>query len=155
MDLKGIFRTKIGPDLLEPVSVQRNISITGGAGFIGSHVVRRFVTKYPQYRIINLDVLTYAGNLENLRDVEKARNYTFVKADIRDMDAVRKVFEEPRDRWRDGYISLRKATWTAASATPWPSLERACNRHGHHAQCSSGSMERCFRRQALLPREHG
>ncbi len=72
---------------------QRNILITGGAGFIGSHVVRRFVTKYPQYRIINLDALTYAGNLENLRDVEKAANYTFVKADICDADAVGKVFK--------------------------------------------------------------
>lgn len=68
--------------------------ITGGAGFIGSHVVRLFVNKYPDYRILNLDVLTYAGNLENLRDVEKAPNYTFVKADIRDPDAVKKVFAE-------------------------------------------------------------
>jgi len=76
------------------VTTQRNLLITGGAGFIGSHVVRRFVTKYPQYNIINLDVLTYAGNLENLRDVEKAANYTFVKADIRDADALNKVFNE-------------------------------------------------------------
>ena len=67
---------------------ERNILITGGAGFIGSHVVRRFVTKYPQYRIINLDALTYAGNLENLRDIEDAPNYTFVKADICDAEAV-------------------------------------------------------------------
>ena len=72
----------------------RNILITGGAGFIGSHVVRRFVTKYPQYRIVNLDALTYAGNLENLRDVENAPNYTFVKADIRDAEALRKVFAD-------------------------------------------------------------
>jgi len=72
----------------------RSILITGGAGFIGSHVVRRFVTKYPQYRIINLDVLTYAGNLENLRDIENAPNYTFVKADICDAEAVAKVFKE-------------------------------------------------------------
>jgi dTDP-glucose 4,6-dehydratase len=74
--------------------MQRNLLITGGAGFIGSHVVRRLVTKYPQYRIINLDALTYAGNLENLRDVEHAPNYTFVKADICDADAVAKVFSE-------------------------------------------------------------
>jgi dTDP-glucose 4,6-dehydratase len=60
----------------------KNILITGGAGFIGSHVVRRFVNRYPHYNIINFDVLTYAGNLENLRDVEKAKNYTFVKGDI-------------------------------------------------------------------------
>ena len=72
----------------------RNILITGGAGFIGSHVVRRFVTKYPHYHIVNLDALTYAGNLENLRDVENAPNYTFVKADIRDAEAVRKVFTD-------------------------------------------------------------
>lgn len=74
--------------------MQRNILITGGAGFIGSHVVRRFVTKYPQYRIINLDVLTYAGNLENLRDIESAPNYVFVKADICDAEAMAKVFSE-------------------------------------------------------------
>ncbi len=74
--------------------MQRNILITGGAGFIGSHVVRRFVTKYPQYRIVNLDALTYAGNLENLRDVEHAPNYTFVKADICDADAVAAAMKE-------------------------------------------------------------
>jgi dTDP-glucose 4,6-dehydratase len=62
----------------------KNILITGGAGFIGSHVVRRFVTNHPEYHIYNLDVLTYAGNLENLRDVENAPNYTFVKGDIVD-----------------------------------------------------------------------
>jgi dTDP-glucose 4,6-dehydratase len=60
----------------------KNILITGGAGFIGSHVVRRFVTNHPEYHIYNLDALTYAGNLENLRDVENAPNYTFVKGDI-------------------------------------------------------------------------
>lgn len=70
----------------------KNILITGGAGFIGSHVVRLFVEKYPDYQIINLDVLTYAGNLANLRDVQHHPNYTFVKADICDMDAMRDVF---------------------------------------------------------------
>ena len=63
---------------------KRNIIITGGAGFIGSHVVRLFVRKYPDYRIINVDKLTYAGNLANLRDVEDCPNYKFVKADICD-----------------------------------------------------------------------
>ena len=59
--------------------MQRTILITGGAGFIGSHVVRLFVTKYPDYRIVNLDKLTYAGNLANLRDIEERPNYTFVR----------------------------------------------------------------------------
>ncbi len=85
------------------VSAERRILITGGAGFIGSHVVRRFVTNYPQYRVVNLDALTYAGNLENLRDVEKAPNYAFVKADICDADAMTKVFAEHKV---DGVIHL-------------------------------------------------
>ena len=65
---------------------KRNLLITGGAGFIGSHVVRLFVKKYPDYRIVNVDKLTYAGNLANLRDVEQAPNYVFVRADICDYD---------------------------------------------------------------------
>lgn len=73
------------------------IIITGGAGFIGSHVVRLFVTKYPEYQILNLDALTYAGNLENLRDVENAPNYRLVKGDITDQAFVDELFarEEP------------------------------------------------------------
>lgn len=74
--------------------MKRNLLITGGAGFIGSHVVRLFVKKYPQYHIVNLDALTYAGNMKNLEDVEGAANYTFVKADIRDSEAMEKVFSE-------------------------------------------------------------
>ncbi|MDR2651170.1 MAG: dTDP-glucose 4,6-dehydratase [Prevotellaceae bacterium] len=70
----------------------KNILITGGAGFIGSHVVRLFVNKYPEYKIVNLDKLTYAGNLENLKDIENAPNYTFVKADICDFETVLNVF---------------------------------------------------------------
>lgn len=72
----------------------KNILITGGAGFIGSHVVRLFVNKYPDYHIINLDALTYAGNLANLKDIEARSNYTFVKADICDFETICRVFEE-------------------------------------------------------------
>lgn len=71
----------------------KNILITGGAGFIGSHVVRRFVEQYPDYHIINLDKLTYAGNLANLSDVEDAANYTFVKGDICDFELMCELFE--------------------------------------------------------------
>ncbi|MBS9768831.1 MAG: GDP-mannose 4,6-dehydratase, partial [Flavobacteriaceae bacterium] len=74
--------------------MKKNILITGGAGFIGSHVVRLFVNKYPNYNIINLDKLTYAGNLENLKDVENKPNYTFVKADICDYDKMVEVFKK-------------------------------------------------------------
>lgn len=74
--------------------MKRNILITGGAGFIGSHVVRLFVTKYPEYRIVNLDKLTYAGNLANLRDIEDRPNYVFEKADICDFDTVCEIFRK-------------------------------------------------------------
>ena len=74
--------------------MKRNILITGGAGFIGSHVVRLFVNKYPDYRIVCLDKLTYAGNLANLKDVEAKANYTFVRADIADLDEMRRIVRE-------------------------------------------------------------
>lgn len=74
--------------------MMKNIVITGGAGFIGSHVVREFVLKYPNYTIVNLDALTYAGNLENLRDIEKYPNYIFEKVDITDSASVAEVFEK-------------------------------------------------------------
>lgn len=82
---------------------KRNILITGGAGFIGSHVVRLFVTKYPEYHIINLDKLTYAGNLANLTDIEQQPNYTFVKADICDFEKILELF---RQHSIDGVIHL-------------------------------------------------
>ena len=72
----------------------KNILITGGAGFIGSHVVRHFVRRYPEYTVYNLDALTYAGNLMNLRDVENEPNYRFIKADIRDFDTLDRLFAE-------------------------------------------------------------
>ena len=72
----------------------KNILITGGAGFIGSHVVRRFVNKYESYHIYNLDALTYAGNLENLIDIEKKENYTFIKGDISDEVFINKIFKK-------------------------------------------------------------
>ena len=72
----------------------KNILVTGGAGFIGSHLVRLLVNKYPEYHIVNMDVLTYAGNLENLKDIEDKENYTFVKCDICDVKKVLQIFEE-------------------------------------------------------------
>lgn len=83
--------------------MKRNILITGGAGFIGSHVVRLFVNKYPEYNIVNLDKLTYAGNLANLKDVEDKTNYSFVKADITDLDEMRRIITEHKI---DGIIHL-------------------------------------------------
>src|SRR4051812_49315598 len=72
----------------------RKILITGGAGFIGSHVVRLFVNKYRSYSIYNLDKLTYAGNLENLKDIENKPNYRFIKADILDLEKLNSIFAE-------------------------------------------------------------
>lgn len=76
------------------MSFTKTILLTGGAGFIGSHLTRLFVTKYPDYHIVNLDKLTYAGNLENLKDIEKAPNYTFIKEDITNLEALRALFSQ-------------------------------------------------------------
>ncbi len=75
------------------MNVEKNILVTGGAGFIGTHLVKRMVKRYPQYRIVNLDKLTYAGNLENLRDVENEPNYVFVKGDILDQELLLELFQ--------------------------------------------------------------
>src|SRR3954463_11064433 len=83
--------------------MSKRIIITGGAGFIGSHVVRLFVNKYPDYTIVNLDALTYAGNLENLKDIEDAPNYFFEKVNILDADALDGVFRKYNP---DGVIHL-------------------------------------------------
>lgn len=76
------------------MTYEKNILVTGGAGFIGSHLVRHFVKKYPQYKILNLDNLTYAGNLENLREIEDAENYQFIKGDIANDEFISRLFLE-------------------------------------------------------------
>ncbi len=83
--------------------MSKKILITGGAGFIGSHVVRLFVNKYPSYHIFNLDALTYAGNLENIKDIAEATNYTFIKGDINDVNFLNTLFDEHKF---DGVIHL-------------------------------------------------
>ena len=97
---------------------KRTLLITGGAGFIGSHVVRLMVNKYPDYRIINLDKLTYAGNLANLKDIEQAPNYLFVREDICEYERIREILKEYEV---DGIIHLaaeshvdRRMTWFVA-----------------------------------------
>lgn len=90
------------------------IIITGGAGFIGSHVVREFVTKYPDKKIINIDALTYAGNLENLKDIENSANYKFIKADITDAAAMLSIFQEEQP---DGVIHLAAESHVDRSIT--------------------------------------
>lgn len=92
----------------------KNILITGGAGFIGSHVVRRFVQNYQDYHIFNLDALTYAGNLENIKDIEKADNYTFLKGDIVDETFINAVFAEYRF---DGVLHLAAESHVDRSIT--------------------------------------
>ncbi len=83
--------------------MSKKLLITGGAGFIGSHVVRLFVTKYPEYQIFNLDALTYAGNLENIQDIATASNYNFVKGNIKDIEFINGLFKKEEF---DGVIHL-------------------------------------------------
>jgi len=92
----------------------KTILITGGAGFIGSHVIRLYVNKYPEYKIVNLDKLTYAGNLNNLKDIENKPNYEFVKGDIVDSGFIQKLFEE---RKFDGVIHLAAESHVDRSIT--------------------------------------
>jgi len=95
-------------------TMKKTLLITGGAGFIGSHVVRLFVNKYPDYNIINLDALTYAGNLENLKDIEDAPNYTFVKGDITEADIINDLFKQYNF---DGVIHLAAESHVDRSIT--------------------------------------
>ena len=92
----------------------KTILITGGAGFIGSHVVREFVLNYPETKIINLDALTYAGNLENLKDIQNQPNYTFVRADITDAKHILEIFEQYQP---DGVIHLAAESHVDRSIT--------------------------------------
>ena len=92
----------------------KNILITGGAGFIGSHVVRKFVTKYPKYKIINLDALTYSGNLQNLKDLESKQNYKFLKGDITDEKYINQLFKKYQF---DGIIHLAAESHVDRSIT--------------------------------------
>ncbi|MFA7686584.1 MAG: dTDP-glucose 4,6-dehydratase [Moheibacter sp.] len=93
---------------------KKTILITGGAGFIGSHLLREFLTKYPDYKIINIDALTYAGNLENLKDIEGEPNYAFIKADITDANHIFQIFETHQP---DGIIHLAAESHVDRSIT--------------------------------------
>ena len=112
----------------------KNILITGGAGFIGSHVVRRFVNNYPDSKIVNLDKLTYAGNLENLTDIEKKPNYTFVKGDIVDSTFIDELFKKHQF---DG-VSTPGSRIACGQVyhPPYRICHDQCNRHYQPVECS-------------------
>ena len=124
----------------------KNIVITGGAGFIGSHVVRLFVNKYPEYNIICLDKLTYAGNLANLKDIEDKPNYKFVKMDICDFEA---FYQLMQDEKVDGIIHLAAESHVDRSIKAhWPCCRlRSCigNRSRKSMRASVSTISRQMR----------
>lgn len=119
--------------------MKKTILITGGAGFIGSHVVRLFVNKYPDYMIVNFDKLTYAGNLENLTDIENAPNYRFEKGDICDQAFIEGIFEKYDI---EGVIHLAAESHVDRSIEDPDFRQYECDRNRYLAECRKSRMER-------------
>ena len=107
--------------------MNHNVLITGGAGFIGSHVVRLFVTNYPEYHIYNLDILSYAGNLDNLTDLKNKENYTFIKGDVCDFKLITQIFNKHNI---SSVIHLAAESHVDRSITdPFTFAQNQCNRN--------------------------
>jgi hypothetical protein len=134
----------------------KKILITGGAGFIGSHVVRLFANKYPDYHIYNLDKLTYAGNLANLKDVEKMTNYSFIKGDIVDAAFINQLFEQYKF---DGVIHLAAESHVDRSISNpvgvcfyqryWYGKPSECCKEDLEGECGRKNVLSCLNRRSL------